>query len=110
RSKHLDVDSDGAFVNLLRAGGFVVLESDMKTEIANRLHLLTLNQDGKPASNSENIEGTLTKRDALKLIKRGASFSNAFFSAPSSQMKQVLREFGGARSPTLRTFDKQNDF
>jgi hypothetical protein len=107
QSLHLDLYSNGVLVNLMRAGGFVILEYDRKSDRATRLHLVTLDEAGRAFVKSENVDGDLGRSEALMILDRSAQFSEAFFSSPSSDLGQILRKFGGTGTSTLGIPDGQ---
>jgi hypothetical protein len=110
KSKHLELYREGVLVNLLRTGGFVILEFDAKTELATRLHLVTQNETGNAVIKSEMIEGHLSKNDAMLLSRENESFSRAVLRSPSSQLNDVWRAFGGAAAPTFADHGDQGYF
>lgn len=107
RSKQLTLYENGLFVNLLRAGGYLVLEFDKKTGAANKLYLATLNSTGEYVVHSLGIHGDLTKDEAQTIIGRSANFSNAFFESSVSPMKELLVTFGGPEAAAVGISDGQ---
>ena len=95
RSNHLDLYEDGVFLNLMRAGGYLILEFDQKTETATRLHLVTSDAAGEVVVQSRDVHGDLKKEEALTIISKSAGFSEEFFSSPESRMDELLVKFGG---------------
>ena len=110
RLKHLNLYGGGVLVNLIRSGGFAVLEFDEKSDTANRFHLVTLDEAGKAIVQSRDVHGNLTRKEALMIVTRSGDFSDAFFSSPSSEMKQIALDFGGAEMAALGTSDGQGYF
>ena len=97
RSKHLHLDEHGLFANLMRVGGYIVLEYSQRSERVIQLHFATQDEAGEPQFESwylappdktydpktESSWGSLNKDEALMLIRRNEEFSKAFFtSAP----------------------------
>jgi hypothetical protein len=107
RSKQLTLYENGLFVNLLRAGGYLVLEFDKKTGAANKLYLATLNSTGEYVVHSSGIHGELTKDEAQTIIDRSANFSKAFFDSSVSPMKELLVTFGGPEAAAVGISDGQ---
>ncbi len=93
-SRHLTERSKGLLAEFLRAGGFVVLECDRKSDVATKLHLVTLDQAGAPLVESERIEGVGSRRAAQALIDRGAELSDVVFGSPALPMDKILARFG----------------
>lgn len=100
RSKGLPIYQNGLFVNLLRAGGYVILEFDNKTEAVKRLYVVTSDTAGASVVQSSDVHGDLTRNEALTIIERSANFSKAFFDSPDSQIKELLIKFGGPEAAT----------
>src|SRR5205823_387301 len=107
KSLQLNLYSNGILADLIRAGGFVVLEHDKKSDMATKLHLVTSDEAGRAVVKSENVDGGLGRSEALTIIDRSAQFSEAVFSSPSSQMGQILRKFSGTDIATLDIPDSQ---
>ncbi len=95
RSKHLNLYEDGVFVNLMRAGGYLILEFDKKTDSATKLHLVTSDAAGRIVVQPGDVHGDLKREEALTIIDKSAGFSEAFFSSPESRMDELLTKFGG---------------
>ena len=107
QSKQLNLYGKGIFVNLMRAGGFVVLEFDTRSDMATRLHLVTLDETGETIVQSKNVEGDLSRSEALTIIERSEKLSDAFFNSPGSQLNELPRKFGGARVANVGIPDGQ---
>jgi len=110
RQKHLDVYGDGALLDLMRTGGFVVLEFNEKSGLATRLHSVTLDETGKPVVQSCNVHGELTKSEVVMLLDKGAKFSDAFFGSVGSGMKQIAKDFGETEIGSLGASDGKGYF
>jgi hypothetical protein len=95
RSRHVGLFAGGLFVNLMRAGGFVVLEYDARSERATKLHLIAADESGWPILHSWDASGNITRSEALLLIRKSEDFSKAFFSSGGPRVDSVLSEFGG---------------
>jgi hypothetical protein len=106
RSKRLKPYDDGIFVDLMQRGGFIFLEFDKKSDVATKLHLVTVNGAGESSVQSDDVSN-LTRSEAAALFDRSAAFSEAFFRSADSQMNKLLREFGGADVATLGIPDGQ---
>jgi hypothetical protein len=107
--KHLEAYDRGVLIDLLRVGGFIVLEFDTKTEMALKLHLITLGEDGGIVVQSQAVDGEVRRSEALMILRRSESFAEALNSS-SSQMNQVLRTFGSAREPVFERSGGQGYF
>jgi len=110
RQKHLDLYGDGALLDLMRTGGFVVLEFNEKSGLATRFHSVTLDETGKPVVQSCNVHGELTKSEVVMLLDKSAAFSDAFFTSVGSGMKQIAKEFGETEIGSLGAPDGKGYF
>jgi hypothetical protein len=97
QSKHLGLYENGFFVNLMRAGGYVILDIDKKTDAAKRVQVVTLDTTGEGLVRSRDIQGVLTRDEALAIVDRSANFSQSFFNSPDTPIKDLLIRFGGPR-------------
>jgi len=106
-SKHLELYENGLFVNLMRSGGYLVLEFDKETDAAKALDLVTSDPTGRAIVHSSDVHGSLTRDKALAIINNSAGFSRAFFISQRSQIDGLLIEFGGSDAATLGITDGQ---
>jgi hypothetical protein len=107
QSIHVETYGQGVFVNLMRSGGFAVLEFNSKSKSATSLHLVTLDASAQTHIESYDVDGDLSRIDALTLIKKSDEFSNAFLNATSSEVARLLRTFGGAEVGAAGTADQK---
>jgi hypothetical protein len=110
RLKHIEMYGEGALVNLLRSGGFVVLEFDAKTQLATHVHLVTLDENGSAAIHSQIVEGQLSKSEALALSRRSESFASAVLLPLSPRLSEAWRAFGGVGPPTSTGHNDQDGY
>jgi hypothetical protein len=96
RAKHPDRFSDNAMENLLQVGGYIVLQLDPHSETVTQLDYVSLDSAGKPLIEPREIEGKLSKDEALQLLQRHGEFQEAFLHSPSTEMKSLLLQFGGS--------------
>lgn len=108
--KHIKMYGEGVLVNLLRTGGFVVLEFDFKTQLATHVHLVTLDETGTAAIHSEIVEGQLSKSEALALSRLSQSFSSAVLPPLSPRLNEAWREFGGVAPPPYAGHNDQDGY
>jgi hypothetical protein len=59
-SRHLSPYGDGIFLNLLKGGGFLILETDPTTGNALSLHLISSGTDRHPVIESHEVEGNVS--------------------------------------------------
>lgn len=108
QSEHISLYRDGVFVDLMRTGGFAVLEFDTKSGAATKIHLVTQNEAGEVEIQSNNVEGGMSKNDALTIIHKVVEFSDALFSS-GGQIREILVKFGGANMVALGIPDGGGD-
>lgn len=80
----------------MQVGGYIVLELAPPSETVTELDYVTLDSAGKPLIEAREIEGKMSKDEALQLIQRHEEFLEAFFETPSSETKSLLLRFGGS--------------
>lgn len=107
RSRHLEPYWDGVLTDLMREGGFVILEVNQRYDTARRLHLVTLDEAGKPLVQSKDIEGDISRSDALALLSMSQELSEAFFASPGPHLRELLRKFGGGHLPVVESRDAE---
>src|SRR5882724_9140019 len=110
QSKHIKLYRSGVFVNLLQTGGFVILEYDAKTDMATRLHVVTLDGSGKAVTESQIIDGDLSKSEALELSRSAEAFTDAFLTSPGSRIKEVWQAYAAGVAPTFGASGRQGYF
>lgn len=96
RAQHPDQFEDSAESNLMQVGGYIVLEFAPPSETVAKLDYVTLDSAGKPLIEAREIEGNMSKDEALQLFKRHEEFLEALFETPSSETKSLLLRFGGS--------------
>jgi hypothetical protein len=110
RQKHLSLYGGGVLLDLMRTGGFIILEFNEKSGLATRLHSVTLDEAGKPVVQSCDVRGELTKSEVVLLLDRNAAFSDAFLNSLGSGMKQIAKDFGEAKIGSLGALDGKGYF
>ena len=96
RAQHPDQFQDSGMRNLMQVGGYIVLELAPPSDTVTKLDYVTLDSAGKPLIAAEEIEGKVSKDEALQLFQRHEEFLQAFFETPSTGMKSLLLRFGGS--------------
>jgi hypothetical protein len=120
RSKHLHLEEHGLLANLMRVGGYIVLEYSQRSERVIQLHFATQGEAGEPQfeswylappdktydseSDYRDLHEDLGKDEALMLIRRNEEFSKAFFTSAPSQLAETMCKFGSSGTPHLSTF------
>jgi hypothetical protein len=101
QSNHVELYDDGLRLNLMRSGGYLVLEFNKKSNVANKLYVVTSDTTGATVVEPRDIDGGILKDDALAVINKAAKFSKAFFDSSESQMDELLVRFGPSDATTL---------
>jgi hypothetical protein len=96
QTRHLDLYRDGILVDLMRSGGFLVLEYDLRTNTALRLDIVSVDGTGVPAVQSSELLESTSQTEALQLLDRAAIVSDPFFGRPGTaeNFREVARDFG----------------
>ena len=103
-SEHRELYEAGVLVDMMRFGGFLVLETDAATDTTTALHLVTQNGAGKPVVESNPVQDKVSRADALILLDKSETIARAFLGSPSSNMTNVLREYVGEHLPASTSF------
>jgi hypothetical protein len=89
---------DGVFIDLMRTGGFVILEVDEKNDHAISLHLVSRKRNGDMLVESNPVDGEVSATLALELIAETADFVDVLFSAPINA-SALESKFDGSHFP-----------
>jgi hypothetical protein len=89
---------DGVFIELMRTGGFVILEVDDKSDHAISLHLVSRTANGDTLVESNPVDGEVSATLAQELIRETADLVDALFSAPINA-SALESKFDGSRFP-----------
>jgi hypothetical protein len=107
RSKHLELYGNGILMNLMRAGGVVVLEFDTKSDNALKLDLVASDETGQAIVKAEMVDGELNKNVAQEILGKSENLSSDFFGAQRSDLTEILSDFRGARDASVVAPDEQ---
>jgi hypothetical protein len=105
-SRHVSLYGDGIFLNILKGGGFLILETDATTGNALSLHLISSATDGRPIIESHEVEGNVSSAQATELVGKTADFVDASLSTPPSAAGVLETRFYGGRFPE---YDRSNE-
>lgn len=94
----------GVFIDLMRSGGFVILEVDDKSDRAISLHLVSRAADGHPVVESNAVVGEVSATLAQKLIRETSDLVDVLLSAPIDATA-VESKFDGSRFPVSHDAD-----
>lgn len=100
---------DGIFLDLLKTGGFLILEVDDSTGNAISLHLVSSGNNGRAVIRSRPIEGKVNAVLAQELIKETADFVDSLFASPLN-VSTIESKFYGGRFPESDEPEEENFF
>ena len=107
---HVALYGDGIFLDVLNAGGFLVLESDPTTGNAISIYLVSSGSDGRPVIESHAVEGNVPASLATDLVNKTADFAAALLVTPTSKFKGIEGNFSGGRFPEYERPGEQSIF
>lgn len=90
----IEIYENGLLTNILRSGGFLLAETDPRTNNVIALHLVMLESGGAQKDEVSECHGVVKLADAEKLVKDTAEFVELIYSSPStedSSGEQILR-------------------
>ena len=91
KSRKLTPYGNGIFLKWMRSGGFVVLECNQKTGMATAVHLVTQDEKGQPVIESEEVEGDVSKSDALMIMRKSEEFMADLLRSSGPGVEELLR-------------------
>jgi len=97
-SHRVNLYGDGVFIELMRTGGFVILEVDDKSDHAISLHLVSRSTNRQAIVVSNPVDGEVSATRALELIGETANLVDILFSTPIDT-SALERKFDGSRFP-----------
>jgi len=95
---------DGIFMDLMRTGGFVILEVNDKSDRAISLHLVSRKRNGDALVESNRVEGEVSASLAQELFSETTEFVEMLFSTPIDA-SALENKFEGNRFPESRDPD-----
>jgi hypothetical protein len=102
-------DGGSILVDLMRDGGFVILEVDDKSDHAISLHVFSRAANGKTVVESKPVEGEVGATLAQELIRESADLTDLVLSTPIDA-SAIESKFDGSRFPVSHDPDDDNDF
>ncbi len=97
-SRRVSVYGEGVFLELMRTGGFVILEVDDKSDHAISLHLVSQTANGNPVVESNPVDGEVSATLAQELIRETTDLLDVLFSVPIDA-SALESKFEGNRFP-----------
>jgi hypothetical protein len=99
QSKKVELFLNGILANVLRSGGFLLAETDPRTNNVIALHLVSLEPGGAPKDSWLECPGVLKLADAEELVKDTTEFVEQLYSTPSTEESSLASRFYGGSFP-----------
>jgi hypothetical protein len=109
-SQRVSIYGDGIFLDLLKTGGFLIMQVDSKTGGATALHLVSRGDDGRDAIQSSNIEHEVNPVLVRQLSQQTAEFVADLLRSSSSGLVKFESRFYGGGFPGYDNPQKQSLF
>lgn len=91
-------DADGILIDMMRGGGFVILEVDDQSDCAISLHLVSRTANGEALVESNPVQGEVSATLAQELTKESADLVDVLLSTPIDA-SALESKFEGSRFP-----------
>lgn len=99
RAHQIELYENGILADLLRSGGFLLAETEPRTNNVIALHLLSLGPDAVPSDAFDPCHGALKLADAEELLKDTTEFTEELYSTPPSEASSLESRFYGGSFP-----------
>jgi len=99
QTDHIKLYKNGILADVLRNGGFLLAETDPRTNNVLALHLISLGPTGVPNGTPYWSDGVVKLADAQELAKDTAEFAEELYSTPSSKDLSLESRFYGGSFP-----------
>lgn len=99
KARKIELLEDGLLANILRSGGFLLAETDPRTNGVIALHLVSLESGGAPKDFWLECPGVVKLAGAEELVKDTAEFVEQLYSTPSTEGSFLARRFYGGSFP-----------
>jgi hypothetical protein len=99
QAKKIELYENGFLVNILRSGGFLLAETNPRTNNLIALHLVSLEPGGAPKDFWLECPGVLKLADADELVKDTTEFVEQLYSTPSTEELSLESRFYGGSFP-----------
>ena len=95
----IELYENGILINILRSGGFLLAETDPRTNDVIALHLVSLEPGSAPKDFWLECPGVLKLADAEELVKDTTEFVEQLYSTPSTEDSSLASRFYGGSFP-----------
>jgi hypothetical protein len=99
RARQIELYEHGILADLLSSGGFLLAESEPRTNNLIGLHLVSLAPEGVPKDVFFGCHGALKLADARDLVNDTAEFTEKLYSTPPSEAASLENRFFGGSFP-----------
>jgi hypothetical protein len=99
RARKIKLYQNGILADVLRSGGFLLAETEPRTNNAIAFHLISLGSDGVPYDASYACDGVVKLADAAALAKDTTEFIEELYSTPMSEAVSLESRFNGGSFP-----------
>jgi hypothetical protein len=109
-SQHVTIYGDGIYLDLLKNGGFLILQVDSETRNATGLHLVSSRDDGRYIVQSHKIEDRVDPALVGELTHHTAEFVRDLLNSPPSAILKLQSRFYGGNFPVYDSPQEQSFF
>jgi len=110
RAHRIELYNNGILADLLRSGGYLVAETEPRTNNVIALHLVSLGPDGIPNDAFDGCDGVVKLADAAELVKDTTQFTEELYSTPPSKALSLENRFYGGSFPECGESEKCTSF
>jgi hypothetical protein len=100
----VELYENGLLVNILRSGGFVLAETNPRTNDVTALHIVSLEPGGAEKDLVPECHGVVKLVDAVELVKDTAEFVEQLYSTPSTEDSSLASRYYGGSFPDRDLF------
>jgi hypothetical protein len=99
KAHKVELYENGLLANILRAGGFLLAETDPRTNYVIKLHIVLLESGGAVKDLRHECHGDVSLADAGELVKDTAEFVEQLYSTPSTEDSSLASRYYGGTFP-----------
>jgi hypothetical protein len=99
QARKIELYENGILVNILRSGGFLLAETDPRSNKMVGTHLVLLEAGGAVKDTRTECHGVVKLADAEELVKDTAELVKQLYSTPSSEESSLASSFYGGSFP-----------
>jgi len=95
----IEIYENGLLTNILRSGGFLLAETDPRTNNVIALHIVLLEPSGAVKDLRLECQGVVSLTDAEELVKDTTEFVEQLYSTPSTEDSSLANRYYGGTFP-----------